>query len=233
MASTVDLPNGRPAAASPAEIEPGSYNYAAFDEEPDPTHRPMYLAAVLSYLSGLPRGAAVFDAGCGGGDFSIGLAEAGFTVFGSDMSQSGVAHACSLGTGQFKVASVYEPLAPPFGRTTFDAIVSVEVIEHLYSPRTFAMRTFEALEPGGVLVVTTPYWGYFKNIALAVTNRVDRALTALWEGGHIKHFSRATLTRLMLDAGYEVIGFTGCGMGVRGIVPGMWNGMAMGFRKPR
>lgn len=187
---------------------------------------------MLGFLSELPPGAAVLDAGCGGGDFSIGLAEAGFTVFGSDLSETGIAHARSLGVGEFRVASVYEPLAEPFGRTTFDAIVAVEVIEHLYSPQGFARQAYAALAQGGICVVTTPYWGYLKNVLLAVTNRTDKALTALWEGGHIKHFSRATLTRLMQDAGFEAVGFAGCSEGARRLFPGLWSGMAMAFRKP-
>jgi 2-polyprenyl-6-hydroxyphenyl methylase/3-demethylubiquinone-9 3-methyltransferase len=211
----------------------GWYTYQDYDTRPDPSHRPMYLAAALDFLRPVPKGSAVLDAGCGGGDFAIGLAEAGYTVFGSDLSPSGIAHARSLGVGEFTVSSLYEPLAAPFGRGSFDGIVCVEVIEHLYSPKTFAAMAYDALRPGGILVVTTPYWGYLKNIILAVTNRIDRSLTALWEGGHIKHFSRATLTQLMEEQGFETIGFKGCGEGLRRYTPFVWNGMAMAFRKPQ
>lgn len=193
----------------------------------------MYLAAVLDFLSSVPRGAAVLDAGCGGGDFAIGLADAGFTVFGSDMSPSGIAHSNALGVGTFVRASVYDELAVPFARSSFDAIVCVEVIEHLYSPKRFSERAMEALVPGGIIVITTPYWGYVRNVVMALTNRMDRALTPLWEGGHIKHFSRATLTTLMETAGFETVGFKGCGDGLRAVVPTFYNGMAMAFRKPQ
>jgi 2-polyprenyl-3-methyl-5-hydroxy-6-metoxy-1,4-benzoquinol methylase len=54
--------------------------YADYTEKPDLSHRPMYLAATLEFLRELPRGAAFLDAGCGGGDFSIGLAEAGRNI---------------------------------------------------------------------------------------------------------------------------------------------------------
>jgi len=208
------------------------YAYADYDVKPDPDHRPTCLAPVLSSLSGLPAGAAVLDAGCGGGLFSIGLAEAGYLVFGMDMSQSGIRAAQERGIGEFKVASVYENLAEPFGRKHFDAIVSIEVIEHLYSPKAFARQAYDAVLPGGVVVISTPYWGYLKNIVLAVTNRIDRSLTALWEGGHIKHFSRDTLTRLMEEAGFETVSFVGTGEGWRAHVPGLWSGMLMTFRKP-
>jgi 2-polyprenyl-3-methyl-5-hydroxy-6-metoxy-1,4-benzoquinol methylase len=208
------------------------YAYADFAAEPDPSHRPMYLADVLAALAELPAGAAVLDAGCGGGDFSVGLRRRGFAVYGSDLSPSAIAAAQERGVGRFAVASLYDPLAAPFGLAAFDAIVSIEVIEHLYSPATFARRAHEALRPGGLLVVSTPYWGYAKNVVLALANRIDRALTPLWEGGHIKHFSRATLTRLMTEAGFVTVSFRGCGGGWRRHAPGLWNGMLMTFRKP-
>ena len=102
----------------------------------------------------------------------------------------------------------------------------------MYVPRLFLSRAKDALRPGGALLITTPYWGYLKNLALALTNRTDKALTVLWDGGHIKHFSRATLTKMVLEAGFEVVAFEGCGEGIRALTPYLWNGMLMVFRKP-
>lgn len=208
------------------------YTYAQFDDKPDPDHRPLYLKKVLQTLAPLPAGAAVLDAGCGGGLFSISLKEAGYDIYGLDLSETGIKAAQARNTGQFKVASLYDHLGEPFGRERFDAIIAIEVIEHLYSPAQFARRLFEAVAPGGPVIITTPYWGYFKNLALALTNRTDRALTALWEGGHIKHFSRQTLTTLMERQGFETVSFTGTGEGWRAAIPGVWSGMLMVFRKP-
>ncbi len=207
------------------------YSYADYEENPDPDHRPMYLRRTLDFLNELPAGAAVLDAGCGGGLFSVGIKEAGYAVYGIDMSRSGINAAEKREIGRFKVASVYQDMARPFDRHDFDAIIAIEVIEHLYSPARFAEMIHQALKPGGIVVISTPYWGYLKNIVLAVTNRIDRSLTALWEGGHIKHFSRRTLTQLMENAGFEVIGFAGCGEGWRAHSPWLWNGMLIAFRK--
>jgi lysozyme family protein len=91
---------------------------------------------------------------------------------------------------------------------------------------------YEAVRPGGLVIVTTPYWGYLKNVVLALSNRTDRSLTVLWEGGHIKHFSRKTLTRLMANEGFRVVGFNGCGSGWRAHVPYLWSGMLMVFERP-
>ena len=195
------------------------YVYANYDEHPDPSHRPMYLKRVVRCLRDHGSITTILDAGCGGGDFAEGMYKEGFGVFGIDLSESAVRAAQERACGVFKVGSIYDDLCAPFGLKAFDAVVAVETIEHLYSPRLFVKRVNDALRPNGIFIVTTPYWGYFKNIALAVTNRTDSALTALWEGGHIKHWSRRTLTELMTEQRFELIAFEGCGKGVRDWVP--------------
>jgi 2-polyprenyl-3-methyl-5-hydroxy-6-metoxy-1,4-benzoquinol methylase len=166
-----------------------------------------------------------------GGDFAVGLNEAGYKVYGLDLSESGIATAIDRKVGHFCVSSVYESLTTPFGVNTFDAAVCIEVIEHLYNPRQLLHQVSQSLRPGGLFIVTTPYWGYLKNIVMAVTNRTDLALTALWDGGHIKHFSCSTLTRLVTEQDFEFFGFEGCGEGIRAHTPFLWNGMLLCFRK--
>lgn len=205
------------------------YTYDDYRLNPDPPHQPMYLDLVLRWLRSDPTIKSVLDAGCGDGNFAASLADAGYQMRGLDMSESGIELASARGIGSFTRASIYDDLTSPFaGVASFDAIVCIEVIEHLYSPRIFVRLAFDALRPGGLLILTTPYWGYLKNVALALTNRIDGSLTALWDGGHIKHWSRKTLSSLLAEQSFEVIGFSGAGRPV----PYLWNGMVMVARKP-
>jgi 2-polyprenyl-3-methyl-5-hydroxy-6-metoxy-1,4-benzoquinol methylase len=213
-------------------VDKSSYAYQNYYENPDRSHRPMYFAKVVKHLNQFKDIVNVLDAGCGGGDFAEGLYKKGFKVHGVDLSESGIRAAQARQIGNFALSSVYDDLLAPFGLPFFDALFSIETIEHLYFPRLFLSRAKDALRPGGLLIITTPYWGYLKNIALALTNRTDKALSVLWDGGHIKHFSRATLTRMVTEQGFEVIAFEGCGEGVRAYTPYLWNGMLMIFRKP-
>lgn len=207
-----------------------NYFYQSFDEEPDPPHQPLFLKPVLDALHADPSIRLVLDAGCGDGNFTESLAAEGYSVFGIDLSESGIRKARSRGVGVFERSSLYDSFLSPFkGVSEFDAVISVEVIEHLYSPRIFVAQAMKALRPGGLFIVTTPYWGYLKSIALAITNRLDRNLTALWDGGHIKHWSRKTLTALMEEQGFEVISFSGDSLRP---IPYFWKGMVMTFRKP-
>lgn len=185
----------------------------------------MYLSKVLRRLTIDTSIRLVLDAGCGDGNF----ASAGYQVFGLDLSHSGIRIATSRGIGAFQKASLYDDLTAPFaGVERSDAIVSVEVIEHLYSPRTCIRGAFDAIRPGGLLILTTPYWGYAKNVVLAMTNRMASALTALWDGGHIKHWSRKTLSSILTEQSFEVVGFDGAGRNI----PYLWNGMVLTARKP-
>lgn len=206
------------------------YAYPNYESLPDPSHQPMYLSKIDRHLKRF-KVQTIIDAGCGGGDFAEGLHGCGYRVYGIDLNESAIKAAKQRNAGEFAAASIYDDFLAPFQIEAVDAVVSVEVIEHLYSPRIFLDRAREALRPGGILAITTPYWGYLKNIVLAVSNRTDRALNPLWDGGHIKHFSRATLTQIAKDQGFEFFAFEGCGDGVRAL-PYVWSGMLMIFRKP-
>ncbi|MFO0852021.1 MAG: methyltransferase domain-containing protein [Gemmataceae bacterium] len=145
----------------------------------------------------------VFDLGCGNGAVAAELTAAGYTVSGVDPSEDGIrlarAHHPNL---DLHPGSAYDDLAGRFGR--FPAVVSLEVVEHLYYPRKFARTVAELLEPGGTAIVSTPYHGYLKNLALAVTGKLDAHFTALWDYGHIKFWSPRTLTALLAEVGLTV-----------------------------
>ena len=205
-------------------IEYTYHNY----EQLDPRHQPLYLSFVLRHLRSDPSIRRVLDAGCGDGNFAASVADAGFEVCGIDASEGGIRRAKSLYPQiQFAEGSVYSDLTKPFQSKQFDAIISIEVIEHLYSPRTFVLRVNEALRPGGLFIITTPYWGYLKNILLAITDRMDRALNPMWEGGHIKHWSYKKLRELLETSGFEYLAFKGAGRPI----PYCWMGMAVAARK--
>jgi 2-polyprenyl-3-methyl-5-hydroxy-6-metoxy-1,4-benzoquinol methylase len=86
----------------------------------------------------------------------------------------------------------------------YDAVESFEVVERLMQPRHLVARAFGALRPGGVLVMSTPYHGFFKNLALALTNKFDTHWHPLRDFGHIKFFSRRTLSQLVREGGFSV-----------------------------
>jgi SAM-dependent methyltransferase len=64
-----------------------------------------------------------------------------------------------------------------------DVVISTEVIEHIYDPRSFLSNCYELLKPAGILVIATPYHGYVKNVLLAVSGKTHPHFTVLWDHG--------------------------------------------------
>lgn len=145
----------------------------------------------------------VFDLGCGNGSVANWFSQQGFEVHGVDPSETGIAKAReAFPQLDLRLGSGYDPLRESFG--TFPLVVSLEVIEHVYAPRAFAACIHDLLEPGGHALISTPYHGYLKNVALAATGKLDDHFTALWDHGHIKFWSRKTITHLLTEAGLLV-----------------------------
>jgi 2-polyprenyl-3-methyl-5-hydroxy-6-metoxy-1,4-benzoquinol methylase len=94
--------------------------------------------------------------------------------------------------GRFEVLPADEFILANFRCKAFDLVISTEVVEHLYAPRSYAAGCFEALRPGGRFICSTPYHGFIKNLALAMLNKWDSHASPLWDGGHIKLWSRKT-----------------------------------------
>ncbi|QXP84016.1 methyltransferase [Methylococcus sp. Mc7] len=80
---------------------------------------------------------------------------------------------------------------------------------------------------GGKAIVSTPYHGYWKNLALALSGKMDAHFTALWDHGHIKFWSMKTLSTLLEEAGFRDIRFERVGR-----VPVLAKSMIAIARKP-
>ena len=109
--------------------------------------------AVLNHLPalGLPVGARVLDAPCGGpAALTLALKERGLNAVGADIDPEA---AKRLGP-QFQKANLDAPL--PWPEQTFDAVISTEGIEHLENHFSLFREVNRILKPGGILVLTTP-----------------------------------------------------------------------------
>lgn len=149
--------------------------------------------------------------------------ERGFDVYGVDASESGIRLANASAPGRFHVLNVDSAILPAaLSDKRFSTIISTEVIEHLYDPRKFLAFARQLLVDagGGKLIVSTPYHGYLKYLALAAAGKMDRHMTVLWDGGHIKFFSRKSLEEMLGEQEFEVTGFAGAGR-----LPYLWKSM--------
>jgi SAM-dependent methyltransferase len=139
----------------------------------------------------------VLDLGCGNGWFTGALDRCGFEVVGADIDEDGLL----LARREYPHLRFEHVDATQFleiGLTVrFDAVVAIDVIDHVAVPRRLVEVALEALRPGGLLVVVAPYHGYAKTLALALIGRLHERFDPLLERGRLKAFSRESLTGLM------------------------------------
>lgn len=161
------------------------------------------LKEILRRRVGNPGGKRLIDIGCGNGSVTALLGSVGFDALGVDPAQDGVRQSKKAHPElQFHIGSVYDDLAVRFG--TFDVIVCLEVVEHLYSPHLLPVTMRRLLQPNGIVVLSTPYHGYIKNVAVSIAGKWDFHHDPLLEHGHIKFWSKTTLTNLMAANGFQL-----------------------------
>lgn len=99
-------------------------------------------------------GRRVLDAGCGEGYGTEILAATAAEVVGVDLDKAVVGRAATrYRRARFETADLQ---ALPYPDGSFDAVVSLQVIEHLPSPRDFLGEIARVLAPRGTAIVSTP-----------------------------------------------------------------------------
>jgi len=191
-----------------------------------PTHNFSYQMDDLIGLIDKDKNQHILDLGCGNGYLVNHLVKLGYNAYGTDASEKGIAIARKTNPDRFFVQDLSSDALPPeLQAIDFDTIITTEVIEHLYNPQAFTDFCKQQLKPGGELIVTTPYHGYLKNLTLSIFNKWDSHMDPLWLGGHIKLWSRKTLTKVLTNSGFTVTKFRGCGR-----FPYFWKSMIIKAR---
>jgi SAM-dependent methyltransferase len=131
----------------------------------------------------------VVDIGCGTGYNLATLIAKGYQGVGIDLSSHGLRIARSRLPAGTLVQGDGEEL--PFRSSTFDAVIALDVLEHVDDGRALA-EAFRVLRPGGLVVITVPAWAF-------LYGHRDRA------AGHRRRYSRRHLCDLLVNSGFEVI----------------------------
>jgi ubiquinone/menaquinone biosynthesis C-methylase UbiE len=137
-------------------------------------------------------GDRVLDLGCGQGDLTAVLAEAGAHPRGVEIAEAAVRRARRRHPQlRFELAPIDGPL--PLQDNTFDVVWASEVIEHVADTARWLSEVRRVLVPGGRLLVTTPNHG---RLALAL-HGVERYSEPL--GDHLHLYSAGSLHALLAE----------------------------------
>ncbi len=166
------------------------------------------------YETYLPSGGRILDLGCGDGRTSgPWLRDQGFQYVGVDVSKNAVGEARELG---LEAHLIDDAGTLPFESDTFDAIVCIEVLEHLFEPNHAVAEAYRVLRPGGVLVASVPNVAYWRRRIDLLGGRWnpfgdEHSVDAPWRDPHIRFFTRAAMRRMVLRAGFSPVHVSGHG----------------------
>jgi len=184
-----------------------------------------YLAPLVCALGQRLGARRVLDIGAGNGYALPTWIKQGWTVCAMEPDAEGYKIAKTAKGADVRQLGVGEEL-PGEWRNAFDTVICMEVVEHLFDPHQLVKTTCDALQGDGYAIISTPYHGYLKNLALSLADKWDFHHHPLRVGGHIKFWSKPTLRALFEKGGFKAVSFHGAGR-----LPYLWNSMVWVFQK--
>lgn len=116
-------------------------------------------------IAACPAPARVLDLAAAQGNFTIALAGLGYHVTWNDLRSELIDYVRlklpSQRNVEFLAGNIFELGEAHLG--SYDAVLALEIIEHVAHPDDFVAKLATLLKPGGVLVMSTPNGGYLLN----------------------------------------------------------------------
>ena len=184
--------------------------YAGYDEAADSHGHSDTLddriGAALRALEGKGR-RRVLDFGCTVGKAAERFLAAGHDVVGMDISDSAIEVAARR-VPAAKFVLVRSESEIPLPDASVDVVYASEVIEHMFDVTGFLREAHRVLADGGMFVITVPYHGRLKSVLIALRN-FERHYDPTH--GHIRFFTRRSLSACLEKAGFRVLSWRGIG----------------------
>lgn len=144
------------------------------------------------------KGKKILELGSGMGSFASELTKNGYrNIFCTDGSENYVKILKKKGF-MAKQCDFNEKL--PFNSKSFDAVISLEVIEHLEKSEYFLKEINRILKKEGVLILSTPNFAWFPYRLHYLFGKPPYL-----EGCHIRHFTFISLTEKLKKTGFKLI----------------------------
>lgn len=158
-------------------------------------------------------GMEVADVGCGdGGGFGVWARDAGVSYTGFDVSEHALDRARAHG---LTVTKIDDASALPLESSSVDAVVCLEVLEHLLAPHDAVAEFARVIRPGGILVASVPNIAYWvRRIELGLAGRFNPygdhiSVSEPWRDPHIRFFTKGSIKALLRRTGFFDVSVAG------------------------
>jgi len=150
--------------------------------------RTVIASALSQALGARVAGARVLDLGCGTG-YTLTRLPDGVRAVGLDFAPAALALCSQRASGAALVRG--DATCLPFADGSFDAVLALDVLEHLDADAQAAREIRRVLKPKGVLIATVPAFGW-------LWSQHDEALD------HRRRYTLPELTSLLRGAGFGI-----------------------------
>jgi ubiquinone/menaquinone biosynthesis C-methylase UbiE len=149
-------------------------------------------------LADVRPGDRALDVGCGTGEFTAALAQAGARPIGVDVADAALERARARHPGlDFRLVPFDGPL--PFEDNSFEVVWAGEVIEHMADTARWLSEVRRVLVPGGRLLISTPSHGRLV-VAFYGLETFSEPL-----GDHLHLYTRRSLEKLLHEFGFAEV----------------------------
>ena len=157
----------------------------------------------------ISSGAQILELGSGSGAFACRLMDAGFHVTCCDITAEKFE---VTGSVPFIEADLNNTFGNLIGRE-FDAVISMEVIEHLENPWQFLRQIVQLVRPGGTVIISTPNIDTPRSLLSFTKFGTFKYFkdSDYGPGGHISPISQWQLFKIFERAGLSGIHMEGFG----------------------
>ncbi len=173
-------------------------------------------AVILEMMSKLPSGLKVLDIGCSGGRLADFIRKSGHHVTGMDFVEiPGVRER----TDNFVKADLVNGIPPEVG-SGFDVIIAGDVIEHLPRPGQTLREIEQLLSRGGQVILSVPNFGHWYPRTRVLFGAFGYDRRGILDDTHLRFFTRRTLRRLVIRAGFDILEQRPTGLPLGVVSPG-------------
>jgi len=155
-------------------------------------------------LAFIGSGRRVLEVGCASGHMTAALVAAGNSVVGVEVDPDAAAEAANAAERVHVLDLDIESISA-VEHELFDVVLAGDVLEHLRNPAAALDDVLTRLRPGGDLILSIPNVTHADVRLHLLEGRFDYAESGLLDRTHLRWFTRASLRRLLANAGMVAV----------------------------